>query len=164
MQNKHISHTILRFNRYIVTDEPSTETSPTTNAVTPTSTNATIAFTSTSSVSPTTPTTPTISTSQRSTTRNRGVIFPSVKNKPSPANSTFTTDTVVNVKDVKVRKYNKLVWPSYEWKNNKMPSDNQNKSYFFLWRMILFRWLSMKQVSLFILQDIINLVAASYEN
>ncbi|XP_074107138.1 uncharacterized protein LOC141532608 [Cotesia typhae] len=42
------------------------------------------------------------SSSQRSTTRNRGVIFPSVKNKPSPANSTFTTDNVVvNYKDIK---------------------------------------------------------------
>ncbi|XP_034943222.1 fibrinogen alpha chain isoform X2 [Chelonus insularis] len=38
----------------------------------------------------------------RSTARNRGVIFPSVKNKPSPANSTFTTDNVlVNYKDIK---------------------------------------------------------------
>ena len=41
------------------------------------------------------------STSQRSSTKNRGVIFPSVKNKPSPANSTFTTDTFFNYKDIK---------------------------------------------------------------
>ncbi|XP_020708953.2 angiopoietin-2 isoform X2 [Athalia rosae] len=47
----------------------------------------------------TTPVTP--STSQRIATRNRGVIFPSVKNKPSPANSTFTTDLLTNFKDVK---------------------------------------------------------------
>lgn len=35
--------------------------------------------------------------------RNRNVIFPSVKNKPSPANTTFTTDQIIpNIKDVKV--------------------------------------------------------------
>ncbi|XP_060825509.1 angiopoietin-4 isoform X1 [Bombus pascuorum] len=39
--------------------------------------------------------------SQRSSSKNRGVIFPSVKNKPSPANSTFTTDAFLNYKDVK---------------------------------------------------------------
>ncbi|XP_071446519.1 uncharacterized protein [Hetaerina americana] len=37
----------------------------------------------------------------RSAPRNRGVIFPSVKNKPSPANTTFTTDLLANIKDVK---------------------------------------------------------------
>lgn len=35
--------------------------------------------------------------------RKGGIIFPSVKNKPSPANTTFTTDIVANFKDVKVR-------------------------------------------------------------
>lgn len=38
----------------------------------------------------------------RSTSRNRGVIFPSVKNKPLPANNTFATDIIPNIKDVKV--------------------------------------------------------------
>ncbi|KAF5278111.1 hypothetical protein FQR65_LT03627 [Abscondita terminalis] len=33
--------------------------------------------------------------------RKGGVIFPSVKNKPTPGNSTFTSDNVVNFKDVK---------------------------------------------------------------
>ncbi|XP_015437143.1 PREDICTED: angiopoietin-4 [Dufourea novaeangliae] len=41
------------------------------------------------------------SSSQRSSTKSRGVIFPSVKNKPSPANSTFTTDAFLSYKDVK---------------------------------------------------------------
>lgn len=38
-----------------------------------------------------------------STVRNRGVIFPSVKNKPSPTNTSFTSDIYTNLKDVKVR-------------------------------------------------------------
>ncbi|XP_044006364.1 angiopoietin-4 [Aphidius gifuensis] len=38
----------------------------------------------------------------RASTRNRGVIFPSVKNKPSLTNSTFTTDNLLaNYKDIK---------------------------------------------------------------
>ncbi|XP_043256055.1 angiopoietin-2 [Colletes gigas] len=41
------------------------------------------------------------SSTQRSLVKNRGVIFPSVKNKPSPANSTFTTDAFLSYKDVK---------------------------------------------------------------
>lgn len=41
------------------------------------------------------------SSSQRSSSKNRGVIFPSVKNKPSPANSTFATDVFLSYKDVK---------------------------------------------------------------
>lgn len=41
------------------------------------------------------------SSSQRSSSKNRGVIFPSVKNKPSPANSTFNTDGFLSYKDVK---------------------------------------------------------------
>ncbi|KAI4495773.1 hypothetical protein M0802_008396 [Mischocyttarus mexicanus] len=51
--------------------------------------------------SATTPMTPTSAGPQRSTTRNRGVIFPSVKNKPSPANTTFTSDILINYKDIK---------------------------------------------------------------
>ncbi|XP_063244875.1 angiopoietin-4 [Bacillus rossius redtenbacheri] len=39
--------------------------------------------------------------SGRSTPRNRNVIFPSVKNKPSLANTTFTTDIIATIKDVK---------------------------------------------------------------
>nr|CAD7568834.1 unnamed protein product [Timema californicum] len=39
--------------------------------------------------------------SSRVSSRNRGVIFPSVKNKPSLANSTFTTDLIATIKDVK---------------------------------------------------------------
>lgn len=93
--------------RYIgLNEEYSTET-PTSTTVT-TSTPTVPTASSTSSVaSPsntpaaTTPMTSTSSSSQRSTTRNRGVIFPSVKNKPIPVNSTFTTDVVVNSKDVK---------------------------------------------------------------
>ncbi|XP_053995619.1 rho GTPase-activating protein gacF isoform X2 [Hylaeus anthracinus] len=46
-------------------------------------------------------TTSSSSSTQRSWTKNRGVIFPSVKNKPSPANSTFTTDAFLSYKDVK---------------------------------------------------------------
>nr|XP_034195935.1 uncharacterized protein LOC117611775 isoform X1 [Osmia lignaria] len=41
------------------------------------------------------------SNTQRSSAKNRGVIFPSVKNKPSPANSTFATDAFLSFKDVK---------------------------------------------------------------
>ncbi|XP_076179025.1 uncharacterized protein LOC143152609 isoform X2 [Ptiloglossa arizonensis] len=41
------------------------------------------------------------SSTQRPSTKNRGVIFPSVKNKPSPANSTFATDAFLSYKDVK---------------------------------------------------------------
>lgn len=38
-----------------------------------------------------------------SSTRNRGIIFPNVKNKPAPANTTFTTDQIApTFKDVKV--------------------------------------------------------------
>ncbi|CAG2053917.1 unnamed protein product [Timema podura] len=42
--------------------------------------------------------------SSRVSSRNRGVIFPSVKNKPSLANSTFTTDLIATIKDVKISK------------------------------------------------------------
>lgn len=39
---------------------------------------------------------------KRSDKRKGGIIFPSVKNKPSRANSTFTTDAIGNIRDVKV--------------------------------------------------------------
>lgn len=45
----------------------------------------------------------------RSSGRNRGVIFPSVKNKPLPANNTFATDIIPNIKDVKVSSYVLLI-------------------------------------------------------
>lgn len=44
----------------------------------------------------------TTSTEKRSEKRKGGVIFPSVKNKPSPANTTFATELFANIKDVKV--------------------------------------------------------------
>ncbi|GLH00827.1 Techylectin-5B, partial [Gryllus bimaculatus] len=37
----------------------------------------------------------------RATTRSRNVIFPSVKNKPTLANTSFTTDALQGIKDVK---------------------------------------------------------------
>ncbi|KAB0798724.1 hypothetical protein PPYR_09717, partial [Photinus pyralis] len=44
---------------------------------------------------------------KRGDKRKGGIIFPSVKNKPAPGNTTFATDSVVNFKDVKVsQKYN----------------------------------------------------------
>jgi hypothetical protein len=46
----------------------------------------------------------TTGSNSRGTTRSRGVIFPSVKNKPSPANTTFTSD-LINIKDVKVSSF-----------------------------------------------------------
>lgn len=94
-------------NRYVgVTDELANET-PIPTFVT-TSTPPVTSTTTVSSIAPpsssqpivvTTPMTPT--SSQRIATRNRGVIFPSVKNKPSPANSTFTSDLFANFKDIK---------------------------------------------------------------
>ncbi|KAK0178130.1 hypothetical protein PV328_002108 [Microctonus aethiopoides] len=73
--------------------------SPSTTPMIPISPSITpISFTSTTPISTSTSN----SSSQRSTTRNRGVIFPSVKNKPSLPNSTFTTETIpVNYKDIK---------------------------------------------------------------
>lgn len=43
--------------------------------------------------------------SKRSEKRKGGIIFPSVKNKPSRANTTFTTDVIGNIKDVKVGQF-----------------------------------------------------------
>lgn len=45
--------------------------------------------------------------SKRTEKRKGGIIFPSVKNKPSRANTTFTTDSIGNIKDVKVSPGNK---------------------------------------------------------
>ncbi|XP_011309863.1 angiopoietin-related protein 2 [Fopius arisanus] len=101
--------------RYIaLNEEYTTETVPPSTTTTPLPTTASLQASSsvnppaTSPMSPPTSSSSSTSTptpgtpSQRSATRNRGVIFPSVKNKPSPANSTFTTDSVlVNYKDVR---------------------------------------------------------------
>ncbi|XP_015117560.1 angiopoietin-related protein 2 [Diachasma alloeum] len=99
--------------RYIaLNEEYTTETPPPSTTTTPLPTTSSLQASSsanppatspmtTSSTSSTSTQSPGIS-SQRSATRNRGVIFPSVKNKPSPANSTFTTDSVlVNYKDIR---------------------------------------------------------------
>lgn len=49
------------------------------------------------------------STEKRPEKRKGGVIFPSVKNKPSPANTTFTTDALLSYKDIKVSDCNKIM-------------------------------------------------------
>lgn len=41
-------------------------------------------------------------TTTRGEKRKGGIIFPSVRNKPTPANTTFTTDVIANYKDIKV--------------------------------------------------------------
>ncbi|XP_008191506.1 angiopoietin-4 [Tribolium castaneum] len=86
--------------RYV--DEYSTDTTlPATFTTLPPPTTATQA--STLNQSSTTP----VSSSTQATTEKRaekrksGLIFPSVKNKPSPANTTFATEVLANVKDVK---------------------------------------------------------------
>lgn len=63
-----------------------------------------ITFTTPTTVGQTVPSTTPSGTGagRSSSSRNRGVIFPSVKNKPSPANTTFTTDIIPNIRDVKV--------------------------------------------------------------
>lgn len=45
-------------------------------------------------------------TEKRADKRKSGLIFPSVKNKPSPANTTFATELLANIKDVKVYWFN----------------------------------------------------------
>lgn len=85
-----------------VTEMP-TSTLPTT-ASPPLSTTTSISSVGSPSNNPTSSTTPMTATSSstaRPNSRNRGVIFPSVKNKPSLANSTFTSDVLINYKDVK---------------------------------------------------------------
>lgn len=54
--------------------------------------------------------------------KNRGVIFPSIKNKPNPANTTFTTDQLFGaIKDVKVRdtslRFSSIDFVGLYWKN-----------------------------------------------
>lgn len=45
------------------------------------------------------------STEKKSEKRKDGVIFPSIKNKPGPANTTFATELLDLSKDVKVRNF-----------------------------------------------------------
>lgn len=52
--------------------------------------------------STTTPPTPSNSTTPGSKVTHRGIIFPSVKNKPALTNTNFTTDILATIKDVKV--------------------------------------------------------------
>lgn len=61
----------------------------------------------------TTPITVTPSSAGGLTARKGGVIFPSVKNKPSIANSTFATDLLANYKDIKVSIV--ITWPPLRW-------------------------------------------------
>ncbi|GAB1861603.1 Techylectin-5B [Camponotus japonicus] len=93
-----------------VTEDFATEmpaTSILSTAAPPLSTTTSISSVASPSNNPTNSTTPMTATSSssniaRSSNKNRGVIFPSVKNKPSFANSTaFTSDVLVNYKDVK---------------------------------------------------------------
>nr|XP_012225823.1 PREDICTED: angiopoietin-related protein 2-like [Linepithema humile] len=85
-----------------VTVTPATATVPTTAPPLSTTTSiSSVASPSNNPTSSTTPMTTTSSSTARSNSRNRGVIFPSVKNKPSLANSTFTSDILINYKDVK---------------------------------------------------------------
>ncbi|KAL6428475.1 hypothetical protein ACFW04_008619 [Cataglyphis niger] len=84
------------------TEMPATSMLPT--APPPLSTTTSISSVASPSNNPTNSTTPMTATSTntaRPNNRNRGVIFPSVKNKPSLANSTFTSDVLVNYKDIK---------------------------------------------------------------
>ncbi|KAJ4429671.1 hypothetical protein ANN_21872 [Periplaneta americana] len=92
-----------------ITEPPTQPPSPPVSYTTPGSTSnhvsqgTTIFSSSSSSTSTPSPTTTsTTGSNTRGTTRSRGVIFPSVKNKPSPANTTFTTDLIANIKDVKI--------------------------------------------------------------
>ncbi|XP_020280649.1 uncharacterized protein LOC109853192 isoform X2 [Pseudomyrmex gracilis] len=97
--------------RYVSITEDFVTEIPTTSTTLPTAAPPLSTTTSMSSVAspsnnnPTVSTTPmtatSSSTTSRSSNRNRGVIFPSVKNKPSLANSTFTSDILLNYKDVK---------------------------------------------------------------
>lgn len=86
--------------RYV--DEYSTDTTlPATYTTLPPPTTATQS--TTTNQSSTTPmTTSSSTTEKRAEKRKSGLIFPSVKNKPSPANTTFATELLANVKDVRV--------------------------------------------------------------
>ncbi|CAH0383554.1 unnamed protein product, partial [Bemisia tabaci] len=79
--------------RYSADDVSLTEPPLPVTLTTPTST---ISITSTVS-----PTTGFVVPTTKAPSRNRGVIFPSVKNKPSPANTTFATEIFPSIRDVK---------------------------------------------------------------
>lgn len=99
-------------NRYNIISEESQPTY-TESPMPPTYTSPTVSVPTTSTTTTTTTTSPFLNPNsiniqagtpmKSSTVRNRGVIFPSVKNKPSPTNTSFTTDLYTNLKDVKVR-------------------------------------------------------------
>ncbi|XP_017778485.1 PREDICTED: angiopoietin-2 [Nicrophorus vespilloides] len=94
-------------NRYSVDEfPPATDTTiPVTYTTLPPPTTATQVSSTINMTSTTFPSTSstqqTSSAEKRAEKRKGGVIFPSVKNKPSPANTTFTTDAVASIKDVK---------------------------------------------------------------
>lgn len=98
-------------NRYNVDEyPPATDTTlPVTYTTVPpptiiTQSSATVAQINTTPLS-TTAQQETSTQSKRSEKRKGGIIFPSVKNKPSRANTTFTTDVIGNIKDVKVGQF-----------------------------------------------------------
>lgn len=79
------------------------QTSQTSNQTTSTTSSSTSSSSSQNTVqSNTIPTNSFNVSSNKPTSRKGGIIFPSVKNKPSVGNSTFTTD-ILGFKDVKVR-------------------------------------------------------------
>jgi len=54
----------------------------------------------------------------------RGIIFPSIKNKPTLPNTTFTTDAIATIKDVKVRHHLFLVPSSTANRNRQLVFQN----------------------------------------
>lgn len=91
--------------RYSVDSEPSS-TSEQTESPLPVVSYAT--STSVLSTAPqiTTSTASTVIKENGNKAAHRGIIFPSVKNKPSLSNNTFTTDAVATIKDIKVNDIN----------------------------------------------------------
>lgn len=99
-------------NRYNVDEyPPATDTTiPVTYTTVPpptiiTQSSATVAQINTTPLSTTAAQQETSTQSKRTEKRKGGIIFPSVKNKPSRANTTFTTDVIGNIKDVKVGQF-----------------------------------------------------------
>jgi uncharacterized protein YoxC len=94
-------------NKYLLDDVVSVTEIPSnsyTTSSTPPSTTTPYLVASGGATNTPTPSTP-APAPNRAVNRNRGVIFPSVKNKPSLANSTFTTDVIASIKDIKVRRH-----------------------------------------------------------
>lgn len=77
---------------YTTLPPPTTQTQSSTAATSSTQTISTTTVASGGGSSP----------EKRTEKRKGGVIFPSVKNKPTPGNTTFTSDAVANFKDIKV--------------------------------------------------------------